>query len=451
MNASDVHVWLKGGGAMAVSLQTALAAEGLTVRDLGDGVVPISGLGLIIAEDDTEVDALLRAQQSGRAVVVVPDRVHPGRAWTWMQAGATDVVSCIDPPSVARSIRSRIERWNVIDRWIDAPVVRRHLVGESRAWRHALRRVIEAALYARGPILIRGETGTGKELVARLIHTIDERQDKGQLVVLDCTTVVPDLSGSEFFGHEKGAFTNAVATREGAFELAHNGTLFLDEVGDLPLGLQAELLRVVQEKKFKRVGSHTWRDTHFRLVCATHRRLRDMIERKVFRQDLYHRIAGWTVRLPPLRERRSDIVRLAHRFLEELHPGDPPRLDPTVEDLLTARDYPGNVRELRQLVRRIGARHSAGGIITIGDLPDEEDTGVTDGVGLASTAFRESVRQAVALGVGLKEIARIAGDVAVDVALRDTGGNVKLAADRLDVSRRTIQMRRPKDEEPTGS
>ena len=123
-------------------------------------------------------------------------------------------------------------------------------------------------------MLVTGESGTGKERVAQLIHELDPRPNKGKLVVLDCSTVVPSLSGSEFFGHEKGAFTGAAAAREGAFELANGGTLFLDEVGELTVALQAELLRVIQEGTFKRVGSNMWRKSTFRLVCATNRDVR---------------------------------------------------------------------------------------------------------------------------------------------------------------------------------
>src|SRR5678816_4688946 len=140
--------------------------------------------------------------------------------------------------------------------------------------------------------LIAGESGTGKELVARLIHALDRREPKGPFVVLDCTTVSPELAGSEFFGHERGAFTTAVTAREGAFAMADGGTLFLDEVGELPLALQAELLRVIQERVYKRVGSNTWKQADFRLVCATNRDLAAEEAKGNFRLDLFHRIAS---------------------------------------------------------------------------------------------------------------------------------------------------------------
>ena len=130
-----------------------------------------------------------------------------------------------------------------------------NLVGSGPAWTVTLRQIVEIALFTAAAVLITGESGTGKELVARLLHTLDRRPRKGDLVVLDCTTIVPELAGSEFFGHERGAFTNAVAPRDGAFALADNGTLFLDEIGELPLPLQADLLRVVQDAPYKRAGA----------------------------------------------------------------------------------------------------------------------------------------------------------------------------------------------------
>ncbi len=146
--------------------------------------------------------------------------------------------------------------------------------------------MVEIARFTDAAVLITGESGTGKERMAQLIHELDPRPKKGRLVVLDCSTVVPSLSGSEFFGHEKGAFTGASAPRSGAFELADGGTLFLDEVGELAVPLQAELLRVIQEGTFKRVGSNTWRRSAFRLVCATNRDLAAARDRRQLPQRL---------------------------------------------------------------------------------------------------------------------------------------------------------------------
>src|SRR5262249_44123862 len=153
------------------------------------------------------------------------------------------------------------------------------------------------------------------ELLARLIHELNAATKERSLVVVDCTTIVPELSGSEFFGHERGAFTGAVAARDGAFALADGGTLFLDEIGELPSHLQAQLLRVIEEGTYKRVGGNAWQRTNFRLVCATNRDLPRLVEAGKFRGDLYFRIASWVFRIPPLSERIEDILPLARHFL----------------------------------------------------------------------------------------------------------------------------------------
>ena len=231
-----------------------------------------------------------------------------GSCWRLLQCGAADVLQLGDSPAADAAIAARLDRWATISRLVGSPLVRDACIGQSPAWSRLLHQIVEVAYFSDSPVLITGESGTGKELVCRLVHALDQRPDKRDLVVLDCTTIAPELSGSEFFGHERGAFTGAVAARDGAFALADGGTLFLDEVGELPPPLQAELLRVIQEHTYKRVGSNTWQTTRFRLVCATNRDLLEEVARGRFRQDLYYRIAGWSRRLPPLRERPEDIL-----------------------------------------------------------------------------------------------------------------------------------------------
>src|SRR5262249_42130067 len=157
--------------------------------------------------------------------------------WKLLEAGATDVLNWDEISKPPSELAERFERWATIEQILHSPAVQDTLVGQSHTWIAVLRDVIEIAYFTESAILITGETGTGKELIAHLIHTLDRRPGKRDLVVLDCTTVVPELSGSEFFGHERGAFTHAVATREGAFALADGGTLFLDEVSELPSAL----------------------------------------------------------------------------------------------------------------------------------------------------------------------------------------------------------------------
>ena len=316
--------------------------------------------------------------------------------------------------------------------------------GSEPAWRATSRDAVEVARFTGASVLITGETGTGKEQLAHLIDELDDRKDCGEFVVLDCTTVSPELSGSEFFGHERGAFTGATGPRDGAFALAHHGTLFLDEVGELPLPLQAQLLRVVQEHQYKRLGSNNWQRSDFRLVCATHRDLEAAISEGTFRADLDHRIAGWRCTAPPLRERKEDILPLARFFLGELDPSATDLgMDQAVRDYLLTRDYPGNARDLRQVVMRLWQRHSGGGPITVGDVPESERPSCPDQHrGWPDRSFESAIRGAVEMGIGLKEIGQSAADVATRVALEQEGGNMQRAAKRLGVTDRALQIRR---------
>src|SRR5262249_3346739 len=216
-------------------------------------------------------------------------------------------------------------------------------------------------------------TGTGKERIAEALHVMDRRPHKVELVVVDCATLSPELSGSELFGHERGAFTGAIAARDGAFARADGGTLLLDEIGELPPSLQAQLLRVIQEHTYKRVGGNTWHKTEFRLVCATNRDLEQDVRDGTFRSDLYYRVADWVLRPPPLREPRMDIPLLVQPFLDDATNGGPRvEVDPSLADHLLGLDYPGNVRDLKRIVMRLHARHAGPGPITIGALlPDD--------------------------------------------------------------------------------
>ncbi len=365
-------------------------------------------------------------------------------AWSLLRSGASDVVRWDDHDPPVRAVAARLERWAEIDRLIRSDKVRHTLIGDSPTWIAVLRQVVEVAAFTQTAVLLTGESGTGKELVAQLIHGLDRRPDKGPFVVLDCTTVVPTLSGSEFFGHERGAFTGAVAPRDGAFAQANGGTLFLDEVGELPLTLQAELLRVIQEGMYKRVGSDTWRDTTFRLVCATNRPLREAVKSGGFRSDLYHRIAAWGCELPPLRDRMDDILPLATHFLSSLIPSPcRPPFDPAVTDFISHRDYPGNVRDLRLLMARIAARHVGDGPVTVGSLPDSErPESRADARTWWQGSFEQAIGNAVACGVGLREIGKRAQDTAIAVAVAAEDGSLRRASLRLGVTERALQMRR---------
>ena len=204
------------------------------------------------------------------------------------------------------------------------------------------------------PVLIEGETGSGKELVARGIHDASARRER-PFIVVNCGAISPELVESELFGHERGAFTGATAQRKGAFELANSGTIFLDEIGELPVALQPKLLRVLEQKEIKRVGGNDLLPADVRILAATNRNLREEIARKTFREDLYFRIGAITVPIPPLRDRREDVAPIARHFLSGM--GGPasgllPVLSPAALDAMISHDWPGNVRELRNAIQR---------------------------------------------------------------------------------------------------
>ena len=204
------------------------------------------------------------------------------------------------------------------------------------------------------PVLIEGETGCGKELVARGIHDASDRRDR-PVVVVNCGAISPELVESELFGHERGAFTGATAQRKGAFELAHCGTIFLDEIGELSVSLQPKLLRALEQKEIQRVGGNETIAAEVRILAATHKNLREEIARKSFREDLYFRIGAITIPVPPLRDRREDVPAIARHFLAgmERRSSRPlPHLSPDALDALISHDWPGNVRELRNAVQR---------------------------------------------------------------------------------------------------
>jgi transcriptional regulator with GAF, ATPase, and Fis domain len=227
------------------------------------------------------------------------------------------------------------------------------IIGSSPALESVLEQVARVAS-TNSTVLVLGETGSGKELIARAIHNISSRCGRS-FIKLNCAAIPFDLLESELFGHEKGAFTGAIAQKIGRFEMADNGTLFLDEIGDIPLALQPKLLRVLQEQEFERLGSGRTHKVDVRMVAATHRDLDEMVKRNEFRSDLYYRLNVFPVHLPPLRARREDIAALVMHFVEICCR----RMGKTIEHIppetlaaFTSYSWPGNVRELQNLVER---------------------------------------------------------------------------------------------------
>ena len=227
------------------------------------------------------------------------------------------------------------------------------IIGNSPALRVVLEQA-ERVAAADSTVLIQGETGTGKELIAHAVHNASPRSGHS-LIKLNCAAIPFDLLESELFGHERGAFTGAIAQKIGRFELADKGTLFLDEVGDIPLALQPKLLRVLQEQEFERLGSGRTHHVDVRLVAATHRDLGQMVKRNQFRSDLYYRLNVFPITLPPLRERRQDIRPLLEHYVEVFSSRMGKRIDTIPDEFVNAFEsysWPGNVRELQNQIER---------------------------------------------------------------------------------------------------
>jgi two-component system response regulator AtoC len=291
-----------------------------------------------------------------------------------MQLGADDFIEKpVDLADLLLKIR-RIEKEVLVHmeaEQVAESVVRKDLpvaiVGSSKRMQELLSLVYRVAP-TEWTTLIQGETGTGKELLARLIHIISARKE-GPFVVVNCAAIPENLFESELFGHEKGAFTGAVSRRLGRFESAQGGTIFLDEVGELPSQMQVKLLRTLQERKISRVGSEKDIDVDVRVLAATNRDLKEMVAHGGFREDLFFRLNVLELTVPPLRERKGDIVELLDYFLEK-YQDRPISFDADAVGQLVKYDFPGNIRELEHLVQRM-VTLVRGNVIRTQDLPPE--------------------------------------------------------------------------------
>jgi formate hydrogenlyase transcriptional activator len=300
-----------------------------------------------------------------------------------------------------------------------------NMVGQGLAFQSILKS-IQIVAPTDSTVLILGETGTGKELVARAIHEFSPRK-KGSFVKVNCAAIPASLLESELFGHEKGSFTGAIAQKIGRFELAHKGTLFLDEIGEMPLELQPKLLRAIQDQEFERVGGTRTIRTDARLVAATNRDLKAMVDENEFRADLYYRLHVFPLSAPPLRERREDIPLLTRYFVQK----HAQRMGRAIDNIptsgmeaLTRYDWPGNIRELQNVLER-SVILTHGKTLQIA-MPDLEQTGSSVLSSRASKASHASERQAI-----VKALEDAKGQV----------GGADGAAARLGMKRTTLQSR----------
>ncbi len=305
--------------------------------------------------------------EDGRMFQVGPYRIHFHRPVSVPSAGEEPTVPAGSAAAYARPpdapSASRRKRPPAVAG--EAPF---GLIGGSAQVRKLIGTILRVAA-SEVPVLIEGETGSGKELVARGIHDASARRER-PFIVVNCGAISPELIESELFGHERGAFTGATAQRKGAFELANCGTIFLDEIGELPVSLQPKLLRILEQKEVKRVGGNDLLLADVRILAATNRNLREEVARKTFREDLYFRIGAITVPIPPLRDRREDVAPIARHFLAGMgsaSSGPAPGLSPAALDALISYDWPGNVRELRNALQRAVVM-GEGGELTAADF-----------------------------------------------------------------------------------
>ncbi len=285
-------------------------------------------------------------------------------------------------------------------------------------------------------VLLEGESGTGKELFARALHALSPRAD-GPFVAINCAAIPDNLLETELFGHEKGAFTGAVARKPGRFEMAHRGTLFLDEIGDLPLALQAKILRALEEKRFERVGGTQSLHVDVRVVAATNRQLKQRVAERQFREDLYFRLSVFPIQIPPLRERSEDVVILARHFVDKFCRDlnkKPLTLAPAAIDEMRAYAWPGNVRELQNSIERAV-------ILCEGDSIQPRHLNLSFRQPAAAAPEASPWEQIDLSGTMADALRRVSAEVErrkIEQALKDAGGNKPRAAEALQISYKTL-------------
>jgi transcriptional regulator with GAF, ATPase, and Fis domain len=315
------------------------------------------------------------------------------------------------------------------------------LVGESLAIQNVFK-TIEKVSQTDSTVLITGESGTGKELVARAIHENSPRASK-PLVIVNCGAIPAELLEAELFGHVKGAFTGATQNRQGRFELANGGSIFLDEVGDLPLHLQVKLLRVLQTRQFEPIGSSRTIEVDVRIISATNKDLEEAVQKREFREDLYYRLNVIPVKIPTLRERKSDIPMLISHFVEQFNQASGHKVEmPSgqILDALMAYDWPGNVRELENLMERLVILKGQG-TVDLGDLPHRIFQKYAEGRPAGAGALSEWEFPRMVLpqgGLDLKAIVDAFENHLVDQALARTSGNKNRASELLMMNRTTL-------------
>lgn len=411
--------------------QAATAAEAASKLARGDVDAALCDIKL---PDGSGIDLVRNCRSSGieTAFLMVTAFASMETAIEALRAGATDYIT---KPVHNEEILHRLSQVEAFGGLRAENTALRRTLSES-APRHYpfacpsmqdVDRLVGKVARTSSTVLVTGESGTGKGVIARAIHDLSPRQG-GQFVAINCSAIPEQLMEAEFFGHTKGAFTGADRARKGLMQQADKGTIFLDEIGELPLHMQSKLLNVIEEKEVRPIGSELARHVDVRIVAATNRDLVEQVAQGRFREDLYFRLSMFQIPLPPLRERREDIPGLIRFLLRDRRDGVAIDIDPLAEEALLAYAWPGNVRELDNVINR--ARILAeDDRITVSDLPSHLIEGAPatrpgESTGLAQASLRDKVR-------------RYEADLMTQ-AVAEAGGDRRLAAQRLGISLSTL-------------
>jgi len=389
--------------------------------------------------DGLDIVRHIEERHRGLPVAVITAHGSMETAIAALKGGAFDFVC---KPLNINELRSLVKSALNVSKDVpsDGASAAHKLLGQSQAIK-SVRALIERLARGQAPVYISGESGTGKELAARLIHDLGPRGGK-PFVAVNCGAIPEQLMESEFFGHKKGSFTGAFADKDGLFKTASGGTLFLDEVGDLPVPMQVKLLRAIQEKAVRPVGSQLEIAVDVRILSATHKNLHELVRTGAFRQDLYYRLNVIELVIPPLRERAEDIPGLAHHLAAKLAGGRPLPLTPLAISALKQYHFPGNVRELENIMER-ALTLCEGGEIEVTDLrlPANAASPATaiedvDGPRLTSFATPDYTGEH-SLEEHLAQVER----AAIEKALRDTHQNKTAAARELGITFRALRYK----------
>ena len=433
------------------SMAIAIEKAGLTVRTFDDARQALAFIQshpevqLVVCDlrmpdmDGLELIQEARRQELDVAIVLVTGFGSIENAVQAMQVGADDYLT---KPVDLYELRKRVmnlldnrrlkEEVSSLRQMLDKRFGFESIVGHSDAMERLFEKMRLVAP-TRSSVLITGESGTGKELVANALHLNGPRAHE-RFLALNCGAIPHEILESELFGHERGAFTGAISRKIGKFELAHKGTLFLDEIGELSAALQVKLLRVLEERKIMRVGGQELIDVDFRLLAATHRSLEDMVEAGDFREDLYYRLKVVTLDIPPLRERHGDLPLLADHYLKELaaeHQKPAMRLTADALDALAEFPWPGNVRQLRNVLESVVIFHQGT------DIPLEALPAEVVNAGSSAGAEAPPVQPLLGEPRTMDEIER----QAILETLRRTKGHRAEAAKLLGIGLRTLQRK----------